>query len=191
MVSRQKKPNAGGRASSSKAKKASTASAEAKKLQKVLQKCHGANLAQSLCDSLETATPESVETLKALIAPLLKAAATKKHCARCHASFNEAENHDEACVVKCDEGDFGDRTWDGEGVVEMSCCGKRWTESEAENVTEEDEVCYKTSHTADPRRVAYAEDCDSEEDVELDYTGTNQSVVTCKSHGCKVKKAKK
>jgi hypothetical protein len=137
--------------------------------------------------SLETASPEHAQALRELMGPLLGSITVKRHCVRCHSDYFDAGNHREACVVLCGEGDINDEYDNDEPLYEVPCCGKFLDECDYRC----DQVCYTAKHTADPRDVRYAKGCDTEEEEGLDYTGSNENVVTCRSQGCKFGKSKK
>lgn len=92
-----------------------------------------------------------------------------------------SSNHEEACLVKCD----GDPVWNREGednddgFYETKCCGKTFGEYDGTDM-----ICFKESHTADPKEVEYQWGDKEDKKAGLNLEGCN-NVVTCRVNRCK------
>ncbi|KAF8601616.1 hypothetical protein BDV93DRAFT_607955 [Ceratobasidium sp. AG-I] len=131
-------------------------------------------------------TPKNLEVLEAIPATSVDIATETVHCARCHDEYFEAGNHSEACVIKCNE-EPGE--WENEEltVFVKTCCLEEVLDSD----TSPDDICFKTSHTTNPREVKYFEGYyakDEDKSVKA-CSSRNANVVTCKHKGCNVSRA--
>ncbi|KAG8695426.1 hypothetical protein FRC08_007846 [Ceratobasidium sp. 394] len=70
-------------------------------------------------------------------------------------------------------------------MMQTPCCNKLLSEFGLEDMDsgDEDLVCYRTKHTADPKMVKYYKSHD-EVGGELNYSGWDKSIRTCKAMGC-------
>ncbi|KAF8600414.1 hypothetical protein BDV93DRAFT_588198 [Ceratobasidium sp. AG-I] len=151
-------------------------------LRRILNKSHTPNVMRTLNESLDTAAPEDVQALKRLLEPLVKAVATPLHCVRCHAAYNESENHNKACSIGHEEIEHAYKARGGIHFYRATCCSEEF---------EEDHIspCYVAAHTTNPLEVRYyvdREDEDEEAD-NSDYEGDyprNRSVRTCAYERC-------
>lgn len=114
-----------------------------------------------------------------ILGPLFKVASTPLHCVRCHKTYIESGNHDDACVIRCHgEGEYirqyHDLTY---GYFKSPCCGKIFTE------TNHRDICLTDWHTTDPTEVEYCEGTEEDEEEGLDVEGSRM-IVTCRLQGC-------
>ncbi|KAF8601679.1 hypothetical protein BDV93DRAFT_524622 [Ceratobasidium sp. AG-I] len=115
-------------------------------MQKLLKNCHPPILAKTLSTSLNGITLTNIQALKELLAPLLHAVAHPKQCIRCEKTYDDSQNHDEACPVYCMEPEafaYFDEVW----MKEFDCCAKVIREPDLAPYGHN--VCYRTSHTED------------------------------------------
>ncbi|KAG8739221.1 hypothetical protein FRC10_005878 [Ceratobasidium sp. 414] len=141
-------------------------------------------------------SPETLQTLRSVLGPLLEADAKPKHCVRCHKTFREEKNTRKSCVVLC--GDeyrmtpHVDEEYDCYNMVEFNCCGQLRSEGELED--DEELVCYTAEHTVDPEMVKYfvRDSWDkATKEKGINYVSWNPNVHTCKMTGCGKGKPKK
>ncbi|KAF8601700.1 hypothetical protein BDV93DRAFT_545764 [Ceratobasidium sp. AG-I] len=158
-----------------------TESEDVKSLRNLLKQCNANAVVKTITDSLRTASPEDLGALKTILDPLFKASLIPLHYVRCHTTYVESSNHDNACVIECDE----DPAWHHEfnshngkdGYYKTPCCRREFYEGD------EPDYCFKTSHTTDPKSVSYREGEEEDEEDGLDLGG-EKNVVTCRVHGC-------
>ncbi|QRV97887.1 hypothetical protein RhiJN_25906 [Ceratobasidium sp. AG-Ba] len=82
--------------------RAATFVKDVEEIQKVLGSCDGSLFAERLSESLEHVSPDAFQTLKSLVSPfLIEGIYDERHCVRCHNTYTEKNNHDDACVVYC------------------------------------------------------------------------------------------
>lgn len=137
----------------------------------------------TISGSFKTAAPEHLHGLKVILGPLFESASTLLHCVRCHQTYVQSGNSEDACVVNHNEDsdpEYIRGEYDGEdGYYETSCCEKKYTEGDSP-----DEPCYTDWHTTDPKEVEYSEVAEDEEDGYWDDEGSAR-VATCRVRGCK------
>ncbi|KAG8791384.1 hypothetical protein FRC12_009327 [Ceratobasidium sp. 428] len=171
---------------------------------------------RALSDSLDDASPETIEMLKTVLVPVLKTNNTPKHCVRCHQTYRESSNKLNSCVINHTK-PREDRRRDPDGrkyyhmLLEQrfDCCGKfnreyyeDWdanvfVRSDDEDDEDDEEpnygVCLTAKHTTDPTAVQYFSTRAEKKAQEkgIDYSGRNENVRTCKMTGCESNKQPK
>ncbi|QRV97878.1 hypothetical protein RhiJN_25897 [Ceratobasidium sp. AG-Ba] len=71
-----------------------------KDLKKAISKCDPAASLVALSNSLDDASPETIEMLKAVLVPVLQTDNSPKHCVRCHQTYRESTNKIGSCAIK-------------------------------------------------------------------------------------------
>ncbi|KAG9125135.1 hypothetical protein FRC07_008840, partial [Ceratobasidium sp. 392] len=124
MLDRKRKIDSNGKAAAS----GSTAK-DVKDLKKALKNCDTANLVEALSNTPDNAPSETIQVLKAVLMPLVKADSKPKHCVRCHNTYRESSNTIKSCVIKCTNpeetevrDEQSDRPWEYH-MWEFPCCG--------------------------------------------------------------------
>lgn len=108
-----------------------------------------------------------------MLSSVAKAASTQEHCVRCHETFYENQNHQEACAIDHNEED-------GNSVFsELKCCDSSWYPKRGESPPPQ--PCILAKHTTNPKDVRYFDE---------DEGGGNENVISCEERGCVKKKRK-
>lgn len=172
-------------------------------LQTILKESTGHTLLKTITDSFMTITREHAKSLKEVLGPLIYEVNNPLHCVRCHDRFLEMKNHDEACVIFCDDQCEPCDDWRSEGLRGWMklCCGVRYAEGKRSYPSD---ICYTARHTTNPKEVSYFKKTYEEDDYGyayqfeapeepndeegLSFDGCNELVNTCREHGCNVQR---
>ncbi|KAG9106891.1 hypothetical protein FRC07_008723 [Ceratobasidium sp. 392] len=169
---------------------------DVKALKRALRGCNSRVFVQALADSLDDARSETIQTFATTLLPLAKPDTTPRHCVRCHRTYTEPTNTIKSCSIICTEPERtnlpdqeSDRPWD-DCMWQFPCCGQLATNDEVVNGEWEGvegfefDVCFTAKHTTDPTLVKYCYLDEDEQGDEIDYSGMNENVRTCKAMGC-------
>ncbi|KAG8698409.1 hypothetical protein FRC09_007247 [Ceratobasidium sp. 395] len=165
-------------------------------LEAALRGCDAPALVHALADSLKGRPAKTVQTLEAVLLPLLKANNAKKHCVRCHQTYKESSNTLKSCVIQCttpEETNIPDEEYDCEYKFRFPCCNRLVSHDEASGGDWEpgDDICFSNKHTTDPTSVRY-HGRRAERRIEdgLDHSGRNKNVQTCEAMRCGKKRSR-
>ncbi|KAG9122819.1 hypothetical protein FRC07_000636 [Ceratobasidium sp. 392] len=169
-------------------------------LHKIIAKSDHSALRKALTASVDSASPSELQAFKKFLGPLVAWARNPRHCVRCHKSYIEGENNEQACQIRhdkdvyCGENVSDDYPYsetetvnsDNEYCERMRypCCGERWRPNNLK--TEPSQICLQARHTADPTKVHYYwnEAVDRWADREIRYSNKNSNVIPCEENGC-------
>ena len=156
-------------------------------LRRVFNQSHTPNLIRTLNKSLDTVTPEEIQTLRHLLEPLVTAETSPLHCVRCHETYLESRNHKKACVVAHEELEYDHKGYKGVMIYKAPCCSSEYEY----RLSRPFPPCYVASHTTNPSEVRYyvgsdnSEDEDERDDNEDDEPyPRNKNVRTCAKKQC-------
>ncbi|KAG8708811.1 hypothetical protein FRC09_001015, partial [Ceratobasidium sp. 395] len=188
----------------------SSALKDANDLKNALKGCDTVAFVQALTRSLDNMSPNTLQTLKTTLIPLIQPDTSQKHCVRCHNTYLESSNTIESCIIKCSKpketdmrDDDADRPWEN-NLWEFPCCGNIIGSEEVSDPYGDDSedpdtcadnndygVCQTLKHTTDPTSVKYHV-YRSEKKLEkgVNYSGRNRNIRTCKMVGCEMDKLK-
>ncbi|KAG9123130.1 hypothetical protein FRC07_000198 [Ceratobasidium sp. 392] len=169
-------------------------------LHKIIAKSDQSALRKALTAAVDSASPSELQLFKKFLGSLVTWARNPRHCVRCHESYIEGENNEQACQIQHDEEVYcGDNVSDDYPHLEAEsvnigneycermrypCCGERWREGNLK--VEPSGICIQTRHTIDPTKVHYYqnEEVDEWADRDIRWRNKNSNVVTCEENRC-------
>ncbi|KAG8739223.1 hypothetical protein FRC10_005880 [Ceratobasidium sp. 414] len=165
-------------------------------LQEAIQYCDAFAFTETLSESLDQASMDTIQMVKELVTPILLDGNTdNRHCVRCHESYTEQDNHGTACIIQCSGKlhAFALKTTPKQSYYMAECCGRVFKVVDGWNYT--NLVCIEERHTDDPDVVKYfdpnrgqkAEDVKSKDGKPKDAVpleSNNPNVLACAVKGC-------
>ncbi|KAG9118845.1 hypothetical protein FRC07_006439 [Ceratobasidium sp. 392] len=164
---------------------------DVEELQEAIKYADANAFTENLADSLNEASMKTVQLVKELVTPiLLDGYDDPRHCARCHESYTERDNHASACIILCSGKlhSFALKMTPMQPYVLMECCGRifkhlsNWKYSEL--------TCTEERHTDNPDEVLYYDPSrrqgvdDGKPKDAIPLEKNNPNVVACAVKGC-------